>query len=424
MTTNELVQQARQQSLGDLPRRTARRAPAKEAIVDGDVRLSFAELDAVVDRTAAALADAGLAPGDRLALLSHNCWQFAVLNFATARAGVVLVPINFMLGGDEIAFILDHSGASAFVVEDALVPVAERAIASSGGGVTTRAVLRRTGEALPDGWLDAQEWFDHAGAAPAAPVAVADDDPVRLMFTSGTESRPKGAILTSRALLWQYVSCAIDGSMSADDVDLHTLPLYHCAQLDCFLGVDVYLGATSIILPAPDPAAILRTIEAERVTKFFAPPTVWISLLRAPGFDEADLSSLRKGYYGASAMPVEVLKEIQAPAARRRPVELLRADRDGAARHDPRAGRAAHAPRLGGPRGAERRDPDRGRRRRAGARRAPSVRSCTARRTRRWATSTTTRRPRRRSAAAGSTPATWGTSTTPATCTSWTARRT
>ena len=71
------------------------------------------------------------------------------------------------------------------------------------------------------------------------------------MFTSGTESRPKGAILTSRALLWQYVSCAIDGSMAAEDVDLHTLPLYHCAQLDCFLGVDVYLGATSIILPAP-----------------------------------------------------------------------------------------------------------------------------------------------------------------------------
>jgi fatty-acyl-CoA synthase len=314
MATNELVQQARQQSLGDLPRRTARRVPAKEAIVDGDVRLTFAELDAVVDRAAAALADAGLAPGDRLALLSHNCWQFAVLNFATARAGVVLVPINFMLGGDEIAYILDHSGASAFVVEDALVPVAERAIASSSGRVGRRAAIRRTDEALPDGWLDVQAWFDHVGTPPtdAATVAVADDDPVRLMFTSGTESRPKGAILTSRALLWQYVSCAIDGSMSADDVELHTLPLYHCAQLDCFLGVDVYLGATSIILPGPDPAAILRTIEAERVTKFFAPPTVWIALLRAPGFDDADLSSLRKGYYGASAMPVEVLKEIQA----------------------------------------------------------------------------------------------------------------
>lgn len=309
MAVDDLVQQARQQALGDLPRRTARRVPDKLAVVDGDTRLTFAELDAVVDRTAAALAAAGLGKGDRLALLCHNCWQFAVLNFAAARAGVVLVPVNFMLGGDEIAFILDHSGAAAFVVEDALVPTAEKALAAANGSVATRAVVRLGDGELPAGWTDAQEWFDHQGTPPMVPVA--DDDPVRMMFTSGTESRPKGALLSSRSLLWQYVSCALDGNMTADDVELHTLPLYHCAQLDCFLGTDVYLGATSIILPAPEPAAILRTIAAERVTKFFAPPTVWIGLLRCPDFDTTDLSSLRKGYYGASPMPVEVLKEIQ-----------------------------------------------------------------------------------------------------------------
>ena len=309
MSTDELVQQARQQALGDLPRRTARRVPDKTAVIDGATRLTFAELDATVDRAAAALAAAGLRKGDRLALLCHNCWQFAVLNFAAARVGVVLVPINFMLNDAEIAYILDHSGAHAFAVEDALVPVAQRALVASSGAVRTSAVVRLAGGEVPEGWVDAQEWFDHDGAPPA--VLVADDDPVRMMFTSGTESRPKGALLSSRALLWQYVSCTVDGGMTADDVDLHTLPLYHCAQLDCFLGVDVYLGATSIILPAPDAAAILRTIEAERVTKFFAPPTVWIALLRAPEFEGADLSSLRKGYYGASPMPVEILKEIQ-----------------------------------------------------------------------------------------------------------------
>ena len=87
--------------------------------------------------------------------------------------------------------------------------------------------------------------------------------------------------------------------------------MYHCAQLDAFFCVDVYLGATSIILPAPDPATLLATIERERVTKLFCPPTVWISLLRHPDFDTTDLSSLRKGYYGASPMPVEVLRELQ-----------------------------------------------------------------------------------------------------------------
>lgn len=314
MALDDLLQQSRQQALGDLPRRTARRVPDKLAIVDpsngSGTRLTFAELEATVDRTAAALHAAGLRPGDRLALLSHNCWQFAVLDFAAARAGVVLVPVNFMLGGEEIAFILDHSGSTAFVVEDALVATAEKALAAAQAGtVTTRAVLRLHDGEVPDGWVDAAEWFDHDGTAPG--VAVADDDPVRMMFTSGTESRPKGALLSSRSLLWQYVSCAIDGEMSADDVELHTLPLYHCAQLDCFLGTDVYLGATSIILPGPDPAQVLRAIEEHRVTKFFAPPTVWIGLLRCPDFDNTDLSSLRKGYYGASPMPIAVLEEIR-----------------------------------------------------------------------------------------------------------------
>ncbi|TQK69534.1 fatty acyl-CoA synthetase [Nocardioides sp. SLBN-35] len=304
------VSSARQHTLGDLPRRTAQRVPDKVAIVDGDTRLTFAELDAYVDRAAAAMADAGLGKGDRLALLSHNCWQFAVLDFAAARAGVVLVPINFMLGADEIAFILDHSGATGFVAEDALVAVADAAIAAAADPqVRERRVIRLAGQAAPDGWGDLAGWLDHEG--PAVVVPMGDDDPVRMMFTSGTESRPKGALLSSRSLLWQYVSCALDGSMSADDVELHTLPLYHCAQLDCFLGTDVYLGATSIILPGPDPASVLRTIAEHRVTKFFAPPTVWIGLLRHPDFDTTDLSSLRKGYYGASPMPVEVLRELQ-----------------------------------------------------------------------------------------------------------------
>lgn len=299
------VARARQHSYGDLLHRTARRYPGKLAVVGGDERFTYAEFDAAVNRAANALAGRGLRKGDRLALLSHNCWQYAALAFATAKLGVVLVPVNFMLTADEIAYILGHSGASGIVAEGALVPVAEKALAAAGveGGVRGRI-----GDGA-DGWEDVDAWC-REGSASAPDVLVDDDDPLRLMYTSGTESRPKGVMLTSRSLISQYVSCVVDGEMAADDVEAHALPMYHCAQLDCFFSVDVYLGATSVILPGPDPALVLETIERERVTKLFCPPTVWISLLRHPDFDRRDLSSLRKGYYGASAMPVEVLREL------------------------------------------------------------------------------------------------------------------
>ncbi|MER5181597.1 acyl-CoA synthetase [Streptomyces sp. NPDC002896] len=303
--TAGLVVRARQHSIGDLLHRTASRHPGKLAIVSGELRATYAEFDTAVNRAAHALTTRGLTKGDRLALLSHNSWEYVVLAFATAKLGVVLVPVNFMLNADEIAFILRHSAATAMVAEDALVPTAQKALAAADTGIGVRGCVGATRE----GWEDVAGWWT-AGPADAPDVLIADDDPLRLMYTSGTESRPKGVMLTSRSLISQYVSCAIDGEMSAEDVEVHALPLYHCAQLDCFLSVDVYLGATSVILPGPDPATLLATIARERATKLFCPPTVWISLLRHPDFDTTDLSSLRKGYYGASAMPVQVLREL------------------------------------------------------------------------------------------------------------------
>jgi fatty-acyl-CoA synthase len=303
-----VVAQVRGHTLGDIPRRSARRQPDKTAIIDGDVALTFAAFDHSVDRTAAALHDNGFAPGDRIALLAHNCWQYAVLAFATARAGVVLVPINFMLTAEEIAYILGHSRVRGLIVEAEFMPTAEAAMLL-GGAITTKVALMPPGRPAPAGWADFAEWLTSTAAAPNP--SIDDDQLVRLMYTSGTESRPKAAMHSSRSLMWQYVSTIIAGSMTGDDIEIHSLPLYHCAQLDNFLATDIYLGATSIILRHPDPELVLRTIARYGVTNYFAPPTVWISLLRCPVFDEVDLSSLRKGYYGASAMPIEILREIR-----------------------------------------------------------------------------------------------------------------
>jgi fatty-acyl-CoA synthase len=308
--TTSVVARARQHSVGDLLHRSAARYPGKLAVIAGDLRVSYAEFDQAVNRTAHALAGRGLSKGDRLALLSHNCWQYVLLVFATARLGVVLVPINFMLGSEEIAFILRHSGASGMVTEGALAPTAEKALAAARTEGGIRGWIGARDAAPAAGWEDVDGWWQ-SGDDSAPEVAIADDDPLRLMYTSGTESRPKGVMLSSRSLISQYVSCIIDGGMSADDIEVHALPMYHCAQLDCFFSADVYLGATSVILPGPDPAALLATIAREKVTKLFCPPTVWISLLRHPDLETTDLSSLRKGYYGASPMPVEILREMQ-----------------------------------------------------------------------------------------------------------------
>jgi fatty-acyl-CoA synthase len=309
-TTAAAIARARRQTIGDLLGRSAARTPDGLALVFGDLRQTYAQLDATVNRMANAMAARGVGKGDRVAIFSHNHHVYVVAWFALARLGAISVPTNFMLQPEEVAYVLGHAGASGVIAEDALVPVADAAIAAldDPGAVHLRGVIV-TGDRPPAGWEDVSLWLVHPDAS-APDVSIEDDEPVQLMYTSGTESRPKGATLSSRGLIAQYASCIVEGRMTSDDVEVHSLPLYHCAQLHTFLTPGLYLGATNVLLPGPDPATILATIEAEGVTKLFCPPTVWIALLRHPDFDRRDLSTLRKGYYGASVMPMEVLKEI------------------------------------------------------------------------------------------------------------------
>jgi fatty-acyl-CoA synthase len=199
---------ARQHAIGDLLRRRALRHPAKLAIVHDELRQTFAEMDDTVNRTANALAARGVAKGDRVAILSHNSHAFVVAYFALAKLGALSVPINFMLRSHEVAFILEHSGATGMLVEPALAGVADDALTGSdtGGAVSLRGSFGPVGA----GWEDVTDWMTHPDAREPA-VAIGDDDPLQLLYTSGTESRPKGAMLTSRNLIAQYVTCAVDG---------------------------------------------------------------------------------------------------------------------------------------------------------------------------------------------------------------------
>jgi fatty-acyl-CoA synthase len=298
----------RRQTLADLLHRSAKRFPNKTAIICGDTVLSYAAFDAMCDRLAAGLAARGVGKGARVAILARNSHGFAALRFALARLGAVLVPINFMLKAEEAAFILRHAGAQMLATDSGLAEVG-RAAAALDTGVREFVWLPSEEKTAPVPGMIA---FDElvANTAEPPPVELSGGDLVQIVYTSGTESLPKGAMLTHDAVIWQYVSCVADANISSDDLTLHALPLYHCAQLDVFLGPAIYVGGTSVITAKPTPENLLPLIERHRVTSFFAPPTVWISLLRSPLFATTDLSSLNKGYYGASIMPVEVMREM------------------------------------------------------------------------------------------------------------------
>ncbi|WP_093089652.1 fatty acyl-CoA synthetase [Pseudonocardia oroxyli] len=303
------VAAARRQSIDELLRRSARKFADKQALIQGQTTYTYGELDLAVSRVAASLRERGVMPNERVALYSRNSIDYAVSVFAIARAGAVSVPLNFNLGPDEVAYILEHAECSAILAEEQLVPVAIEAMkrADLVDDITLTVAFGDVPPRVDGTWVSFRDLADSAAAGLDDAVT---SDVAFLMYTSGTESRPKGAVMTTGALLAQYVSMVVYGEMSSNDRELHVMPLYHAGQLHCFLLPDVYLGATNVLMDGTAPADIMQCVQEHRITKLWLPPTVWISMLRHPDFLRYDLSSIELAYYGASAMPVQVLREL------------------------------------------------------------------------------------------------------------------
>ncbi|MFE8012067.1 acyl-CoA synthetase [Streptomyces antibioticus] len=275
-------------------RRSARRTPARVAVEYRDRTWTYEELDEAVSRAAAVLLARGLAPGDRVAAYGHNSDAYLVAFLACARAGLVHVPVNQNLTGDDLAYLVGQSG-SALVLADP--DLADRLP----DGVPTLPLRDTDGSLLallPD-------TAPYDGAEPRG------EDLVQLLYTSGTTALPKGAMMSHRALVHEYLSAIAALDLSAGDRPAHSLPLYHSAQMHVFLLPYLAVGATSLILDAPDGDLLFDLIEEGRVDSLFAPPTVWIGLANRPDFATRDLSGLRKAYYGASIMPVPVLERLR-----------------------------------------------------------------------------------------------------------------
>ncbi|MET8507419.1 fatty acyl-CoA synthetase [Streptomyces sp. NPDC004787] len=279
-------------------RASARRVPGRTAVRYGDRVWTYAALDAAVSTAAARLREgalgARLAPGDRVATYGHNSDAYLVAFLACARAGLVHVPVNHHLTGEDLDYVLRQSGSSLVLADPAL---ADRVPA----GLPVRA-LRDTGDSLL------------AALAEPVPYEPANDPGtlVQLLYTSGTTALPKGAMMTHRALVHEYASAIEALDLHEDDRPVHSLPLYHSAQMHVFLLPYLAVGAESTIVDAPDPAVLFDLVESGRCDSLFAPPTVWIGLAHHPEFATRDLSALRKAYYGASIMPVPVLEGLRA----------------------------------------------------------------------------------------------------------------
>ncbi|WP_261717488.1 acyl-CoA synthetase [Streptomyces sp. FZ201] len=275
-------------------RRSARRTPARVAVEYRDRTWTYEEFDEAVSRAAGVLLGQGLKPGDRVGAYGHNSDAYLIGFLACARAGLVHVPVNQNLTGDDLNYLIDQSGSSLVLTDPDLAPRLPDG--------TRTLPLRDADGSLLELLASAPV---HDGPEPRG------EDLVQLLYTSGTTALPKGAMMTHRALVHEYLSAITALDLSAGDRPVHSLPLYHSAQMHVFLLPYLAVGATNIVLDAPDGDRLFDLIEAGRVDSLFAPPTVWIGLANRPDFATRDLSALRKAYYGASIMPVPVLERLR-----------------------------------------------------------------------------------------------------------------
>jgi fatty-acyl-CoA synthase len=291
----------RADSVDGVLRRSAARNPDRTALTFEDRTWTYRALDDAVSRAAGWLLATGAAKGDRIAAYGTNSDAYVIAFLACARAGLVHVPINYALRGDELSYLLTTSGARVVLVDPALAETSAPVCAA----LAIDQVFPLRGG--PGSLLDAAS----TGAVPSFADEAEATDLVQLLFTSGTTSKPKAAMMSHGALVAEYVSCLIALDFTPDDRPLVCMPLYHSAAMHVFMLPYLSIGATISLLGAPVVPEILERVESERIGSLFLAPTVWVPLANHPDLDTRDLSSLTKAQYGASIMPVTVLQRLR-----------------------------------------------------------------------------------------------------------------
>lgn len=280
-------------NLADVVRRASATYPAKTALVTKDRSLTWAELDVEVDRVAGGLLARGLARGDRVALLLPNSIEFAVSYFAALRAGLVAVPLNVSYTAAEVEVQLADSGTALVITEPALAAAAASAEVLLVGSPDWDALA--------------------AGSSYDGEPGAAGEDLAVLLYTSGTTGRPKGAMLSHRALLANVDQLGrLDPPVVAtDDVVLLVLPLFHVYGLNAGLGMTAAAGATGVLAERFDPVDTLTLVRENKVTNIIGAPPMYVAWSMLPDLRES-LAHVRLAVSGAAPLPPEVLSTVVA----------------------------------------------------------------------------------------------------------------
>jgi fatty-acyl-CoA synthase len=279
--------------IGRWIRDRGRNTPGRVAIHYGGRRITYGELDDRSERLAGWFLAAGLRRGDRVATLTGNSPEHVEVLFACAKAGLLLLPLSWRLSAPELAYQLDDARPSLLLVEEEYDALADEAL--SAAAVAPRR--ERLGEPAPAG-----DAFD---------AEVADDDPLLLVYTSGTTGRPKGALLTHANCFWTNLSFGLTTGLSQDDVVLQLLPQFHCGGWNVQPLLAWWNGAAVLLERSLDTERCLRLIEEQRVTTMMGVPAIYLFLSQDSRFEQADLSSLARAVVGGAPMPEALLETWQ-----------------------------------------------------------------------------------------------------------------
>ena len=292
-------------NVGRLLAKRALMHPEREAFVDGtgDLRLTYRQLAERSHRVANALLADGIRPGDRVGLLLMNSAEFIESYFAVARIGAVIVPLNWRLVPEELAFILADSGTRALIhgeeFADGVAALQQRDDLHVEHWIETGTGAPATGRPY-DAWRDAA-----SGEPP--PTAGRDDDMLYIMYTSGTTGLPKGVVHTHASALWAVLTIAGTADVRPADRYLQPLPLFHVGALTP-ATLCIHRGTTLINMRSFDPDRAWEIIERERVTTGLAVPAMLNVMLRSPQRDRHERDSLRWCMSGAAPVPESLIR--------------------------------------------------------------------------------------------------------------------